>query len=122
MKIKYQFINESIEIEVSDEWGELLIEFDRQDHNNDRRETRRHTTLDNGYGDGEWLAFDQELDELLSRKETAIHVRAGGHTAGPFNESGEHRRRSACLASVGNPVRRCPREGCDRRRRRWRSC
>ena len=76
MKIKYQFINESIEIEVSDEWGELLIEFDRQDHNNDRREIRRHTTLDNGYGDGEWLAFDQELDELLSRKETAIHVRA----------------------------------------------
>ena len=74
MKIKYQFINESIEVEVSDEWGELLIEFDRQDHNNDRRETRRHTTLDNGYNDGEWLAFDHELDELLSRKETAMRV------------------------------------------------
>lgn len=42
MKIKYQFADETVEIEVSEEWGNVLIEFDRRERNNNRRETRRH--------------------------------------------------------------------------------
>ncbi|HWQ88665.1 MAG TPA: hypothetical protein VN374_01675 [Desulfitobacteriaceae bacterium] len=33
MKIKYEFANEIIEIEVAEEWGNLLIDLDRQEYN-----------------------------------------------------------------------------------------
>ena len=46
MKIKYEFANESVEIEVDETWGAVLIELDRQEHNNNQTETRRHCSLD----------------------------------------------------------------------------
>lgn len=47
MKIKYQFANnETNEIEISNEWGENILELDRQEFNVNRKETRRHTALD----------------------------------------------------------------------------
>ena len=46
MKIKYQFATETVEIEVSDDWGNLVIDLDRQEYNNDHKETRRHVSLD----------------------------------------------------------------------------
>ena len=46
MKIKYEFVNgETSEIEVDDSLGELLVDFDRQQYNNDHKETRRHVSL-----------------------------------------------------------------------------
>ena len=43
MKTKYEFVNgEVVEIEVSEEWAEVLAELDRQEYNNDKKETRRH--------------------------------------------------------------------------------
>lgn len=45
MKIKYQFANESIEIEVSDDWGNILIGLDRLEYNVNQKETRRHVSL-----------------------------------------------------------------------------
>ena len=45
MKIKYQFNDEVAEIEVSDEWGDILIDLDRQEYNIDHKETRRHIPL-----------------------------------------------------------------------------
>lgn len=45
MKIKYEFANETVEIEVDEEWGNLLIDLDRQEYNNDHAETRRHCSL-----------------------------------------------------------------------------
>ena len=30
MKIKYQFATETVEIEVADDWGNLVIDLDRQ--------------------------------------------------------------------------------------------
>lgn len=42
MKIKYQFADETLEIEVSEEWGSVLIELDRRERNSNRQETRRH--------------------------------------------------------------------------------
>ena len=60
MKIKYEFATETVEIEVTEEWGDILVDLNRQEYNNNHTETRRHTTLDNGFGDGEWLAVDDE--------------------------------------------------------------
>ena len=58
MKVKYEFANETIEIEVSEEWGTLLLEMDREDKNHEQRETRRHVSLSN-YGDqSAWLSTD----------------------------------------------------------------
>ena len=45
MKVRYEFVNGEIsEIEVDDNLGELLVDFDRQEYNNDHKETRRHTS------------------------------------------------------------------------------
>ena len=33
MKIKYQFATETVEIEVADDWGNLVIDLDRQEYN-----------------------------------------------------------------------------------------
>lgn len=38
MKIQYKFATETISIDVPDDWGEILIDLDRQEYNND------HTT------------------------------------------------------------------------------
>lgn len=46
MKIKYQFATETMEIEVSDDWGDVLVELDRQEYNVDHKETRRHASLE----------------------------------------------------------------------------
>lgn len=58
MKINYEFANEVVEIEVSEDWGNILIDLDRQEYNVNHKETRRHTALDNENEDGEWLAVE----------------------------------------------------------------
>ena len=63
MKIKYEFANEVIEIEVSDEWGMVILEMDRLDYNNDKKETRRHLSLDTGFDQGSWLMSDEHDPE-----------------------------------------------------------
>ena len=56
MKIKYQFATETVEIEVDDDWGSLVIDLDRQEYNNDHKETRRHVSLDSALYEGEAFA------------------------------------------------------------------
>ena len=46
MKIKYNFATETVEIEVTDDWGSILVDLDRQEYNNNHKETRRHCSLD----------------------------------------------------------------------------
>ena len=47
MKIRYQFVNnKTTEIEVNSEWGENILELDRQEFNINRKETRRHIAMD----------------------------------------------------------------------------
>ena len=58
MKIKYQFATETVEIEVSDDWGNLVIDLDRQEYNNDHKETRRHLSLDAAEFEGEVFAVE----------------------------------------------------------------
>lgn len=60
MKIKYEFVTETIEIEVSDEWAEKLKECDRTEYNNVHAETRRHSHLDSDAEYGDWVATEEE--------------------------------------------------------------
>ena len=57
-KYEYSFSNESVIIEVSDEWADILEELDRIEYNNNHAETRRHVSLDGGE-DGEWLSTEK---------------------------------------------------------------
>ena len=51
MKVKYQFVNEMVEIEVDNDWSAVITELDRKERNNNKTETRRHCSFD---------AFDME--------------------------------------------------------------
>ena len=46
MKIQYKFATETVTIEVDERWGELLVDLNRQEYNNDHKETRRHSSMD----------------------------------------------------------------------------
>lgn len=46
MKIKYEFVTGAVEVEVTDDWGTILVDLDRQEYNNDHKETRRHCSLE----------------------------------------------------------------------------
>jgi len=66
MKIKYEFADETIEIEVSEDWGAVLIELDRQEYNNDHAETRRHCSLDQLTADGnDCVACSDDVEDAF---------------------------------------------------------
>jgi len=49
MKIKYEFLTgEIVEVEASNDIGEVSIELDREIYNSDQTETRRHKSYSNG--------------------------------------------------------------------------
>ena len=64
-KVNYEFVTgEVVEIEVSEEWAEVLKEMDRNEHNINQTETRRHCTLDVLGDEGEWM-LDETTDPAL---------------------------------------------------------
>ena len=73
MKIRYEFVNGEVsEIEVDDSLGELLVDFDRQQYNNDHKETHRHVSLDGMDYEGELFVSAEDTEgELLRREDTA---------------------------------------------------
>ena len=46
MKIRYQFATETVEVEVSEELSNIIVDLNRQEYNNHHKETRRHCSLD----------------------------------------------------------------------------
>ena len=57
MKFKYDFGNgESREIEISEEWYDILFALDEEEARNNRKETRRHSSLTGMDYEGEWFA------------------------------------------------------------------
>ncbi len=61
MKIKYEFATETVEIEVTEEWANIMLELDRQEYNSNRRETRRHCSLDALNLDDAYLPSDEDV-------------------------------------------------------------
>lgn len=78
MRVRYEFSNgEFSEIEVDDSLGELLVDIDRQEYNNDHKETRRHVSLDGMDYEGTLFASPADpAAEVLKREETARLLRA----------------------------------------------
>lgn len=61
MKVRYEFVTGEVsEIEVEENLGELLVDLDRQQYNNDHKETRRHTSLDGMGYEGEFFVSDAD--------------------------------------------------------------
>lgn len=53
-----KFLPGTVEIEVAADWGNLVIDLDRQEYNNNHAETRRHVSYDALDFDGDALAVD----------------------------------------------------------------
>jgi RNA polymerase sigma-70 factor (ECF subfamily) len=77
MKIKYEFLTgETMEIEVSEPIGKVLIGIDKEAKNSDRRETRRHNSIDALTELGVQLAASsEELTDSIEAKETREALR-----------------------------------------------
>ena len=70
MKIRYVFCNEEVEIEVSEEWGAIILDMDREERNNNQTESRRHCSLDALDQDGNNIPSAQDLEaDYLKREE-----------------------------------------------------
>ena len=66
MKIQYKFATETISIDVPDDWGEILIDLDRLEYNNDHKETRRHYSLEGKVYEGmDYAVEDPGLETLF---------------------------------------------------------
>ena len=57
MKITYEFVTGEVSgVEVDEHLGGMLLDLDRQQDNNDQKETRRHVSLDSMDYEGELFA------------------------------------------------------------------
>lgn len=62
MEIKYTFVNgEETSIKVYEEFEEIILEFDRNLKNNNRKETRRHESLNLLDSDKQSIATDTDV-------------------------------------------------------------
>lgn len=60
MKIKYTFVTgETVEIEVDKDWQGVFTELNRKEQAVNKKETRRHVTLDVLGAEGRWLEDSQ---------------------------------------------------------------
>ena len=70
MKISYEFVTGEIsEVEVDESLGGMLLDLDRQQYNNDQKETRRHVSLDGMDYEGELFASVEDTEEEAERRE-----------------------------------------------------
>ena len=77
MKIQYKFATETISIDVPDDWGEILIDMDRQEYNNNHKETRRHYSLEGKVYEGmDYAAEDSGLEALFAGPTDEERLRA----------------------------------------------
>ena len=75
MKIKYKFANESIEVDVAEKWGDIVVELNRLEYNADHTETRRHTSLSSfAYEDRKHFADGTDLLADLIDSEAVSHA------------------------------------------------
>ena len=73
-KYRYGFVDGAEEIEISDEWAAVLREMDREELNGNRRETRRHTSLETLDYEGEAFAAAGDAETALLLKESEEEV------------------------------------------------
>ena len=65
MKITYNFNDESVEIDVPEEWGELVVQFNREEDTQDRNKRRHCYSLDTKVYEGkEYGVLDSEIENF----------------------------------------------------------
>ena len=70
MKITYEFVTGEIsEVEVDESLGGMLLDLDRQQENNDQKETRRHFSLDGMGYEGELFASAEDTERAVEHRE-----------------------------------------------------
>ena len=71
MKIKYEFLTgEIVEVEVSNDFGEVSIGLGRDIYNNDRRETSKHNSVEDMKARGNQLAdANSDILSIIERQE-----------------------------------------------------
>ena len=75
---RYHFSNgETISVEIPDDWGEILIDMDRQEYNNNHKETRRHYSLERKVYEGmDYAAEASALQALFAGPTDEERLRA----------------------------------------------
>ena len=78
MKITYKFVTgEVAEVEVSEEIGAVIVDLDRQEYNNDHKETRRHYSLEARVYEGmDYAVEDSDLEALFAGPTNEERLRA----------------------------------------------
>ena len=69
MKIRYQFATETVEVEVSEELGNIIVDLDRQEYNNHHKETRRHCSLDAFNLDDTLFPSEENIEAEVAAKD-----------------------------------------------------
>ena len=70
MKITYEFVTGEVsEVEVDERLGGMLLDLDRQQYNNDHKETRRHVSLDGMDYEGELFASAEDTERAVEHRE-----------------------------------------------------
>ena len=88
MKIQYKFATETISIDVPDDWGEILIDLDRQEYNNDHKETRRHFSLEGKVYEGmDYAVEDPGLEALFAGPTDEERLRAAIQKLSPDQQA-----------------------------------
>lgn len=72
MKYTYNTRTRDVDIDVDERWVKILKEMDKEEELNERKETRRHESLDLTMDEHEWLDNNEEpVEETICRLETA---------------------------------------------------
>ena len=70
MKITYEFVTGEIsEVGVDEALGGMLLDLDRQQENNDQKETRRHVSLDGMDYEGELFVSAEDTEKAVEHRE-----------------------------------------------------
>ena len=69
MKIKYEFATETVEVEVSEVLGTVIVALDRREYNINHKETRRHCSLDAFNLDDTLFPSDENVEAETETKD-----------------------------------------------------
>lgn len=89
---RYHFSDgETVSIKIPDDWGEILIDLDRQEYNNNHKETRRHYSLEGKVYEGmDYAAEDSGLEALFAGPTDEERLRAAIQKLGPDQQAMIH--------------------------------
>ena len=74
MKIKYEFVDGDVEVEVSDKWASIIDELDRLERNNDKKEKRRHYSFEACTYEGMDFVNETTPESIFEQRCSDIHI------------------------------------------------